>query len=246
MQTQRTRLFSCVAAGLMGTGAVLAASPAAAASFDPSLSAGVGISNMYLFRGSNLSDGSAHVSGSLDVDSGMGLYAGVWAASGDDGLGQEYDLYAGYSTAITEDISIDVGAINYIYPKQSRVSEQVVDDGSGNAILADRRVNQDGFADFSEAYASISAYGASLSYYDNVAGAPGFTYTSLSYGYGPISATVGQNSTDDTDNTHFDLTFQFNDEVSFTASTLVDVEDDSQTRRSTLIQVSYAKSFDFK
>ncbi|KAA8982543.1 TorF family putative porin [Halospina sp. K52047b] len=245
MQTQRTRLFSCIAAGFMGAGAMFAASPAAAASFDPSLSASVGISNMYLFRGSNLSDGSAHISGSLDVDSGMGLYAGVWAASGDDSLGQEYDLYAGYSTDITEDISIDVGAINYIYPKQNRTSEQIVNDGTGNAEFAEQRVSQDGFADFSEAYASISAYGASLSYWDNVAGAPGYSYTSLGYGYGPVSATLGQVSTDETDDTHLDLTFQFNDELSFTASTWVDVENDAETRRSTLIQVAYSKSFDF-
>ncbi|MEQ6886086.1 TorF family putative porin [Salicola sp. Rm-C-2C1-2] len=244
MQTQRTRLFSCIAAGLMGTGAVLATAPVTAASLDPSLSASAGISNMYLFRGSNLSDGSAHVSGSLDVDSGMGLYTGVWAASGDDSLGQEYDLYAGYSTDVTDDISIDIGAINYIYPKQSRTAEQIVNDG-GNAEFETQRVSQDGFADFSEAYASISAYGATLSYWDNVAGAPGYTYTSLSYGYGPVSATIGQNSTDDTDNTHLDLTFQFNDELSFTASTWVDVENDAETRRSTLIQVAYSKSFDF-
>lgn len=226
MQTPKNRLATYVAAGIMGSTAVMAASPAMA--FDPSLSASVGISNMYLFRGSNLSDGSAHISGSLDLDSGVGLYTGVWAASGDDGLGQEYDLYAGYATDITEDVSFDIGVVNFIYPEQ------------------DKTVSQTGFADFSEAYASISGYGASLYYVDNIAGAPGYTYTSLSYGYGPVSATVGQNSTDTSDNTHLDLTFQFNDEVSFTASTFVDVEDDTATRKSTLIQVSYSKSFDFK
>lgn len=244
MQTPKNRLATYVAAGIMGSTAFMAASPAVA--FDPSLSASVGISNMYLFRGSNLSDGSAHISGSLDLDSGMGLYTGVWAASGDDGLGQEYDLYAGYATDITDDISFDIGVVNFIYPKQAKTTESIVDDGTGNAVVQQQRVSQDGFADFSEAYASISGYGASLYYVDNIAGAPGYTYTSLSYGYGPVSATVGQNSTDDTDNTHLDLTFQFNDELAFTASTLVDVEDDTQTRRSTLIQVSYSKSFDFK
>ena len=227
MQTPKNRLATYVAAGIMGSTAVLAASPAAA--FDPSLSAGVGISNMYLFRGFDLSDaGQAHISGSLDLDSGMGLYTGVWAASGDGTAGQEYDLYAGYATDLTDDVSIDFGAISYIYPKQSKA------------------VSQDGFGDFSEAYASISAYGASLYYADNIAGDPGYTYTSLSYGYGPVSAAIGQNSSDDADNTHLDLTFQFNDEIAFTASTLVDVEDDTQTRRSTLVQVSYSKSFDFK
>ena len=235
MQTQRTRLFSCIAAGLMGAGVMFAASPAAA--FDPSLSASVGISNMYLFRGVDLSTGgNAHVSGSLDFDSGVGLYTGVWAASGDSNLGQEYDLYAGYATDITDDVSVDVGAINYIYPSQ------------------DRSTSPDLVGDFSEVYLNVEAYGASLGYVDTVAGLPGYSYITAGYGYDAFSATVGHHSFDDAaqgnsyggfgeDMTHLDLSFQFNDELAFTASTIVDVDNDDATRRSTLIQAVYSKSF---
>ncbi|TDT36999.1 uncharacterized protein (TIGR02001 family) [Halospina denitrificans] len=230
MQTPKNRLATYVAAGIMGSTAVLAASPAVA--FDPSLSAGVGISNMYLWRGVDLGTGDAMVSGSLDVDSGMGAYAGVWTSSGDSGAGQEYDLYAGYATDITDDISVDAAIINYIYPKQ------------------DKSVPQDGFSDFSEAYLGVSAYGFGVDYYKNVTGSD-YQYVNASYGYGPFGIAVGKHLDEagapfGDDMTHLDLSFQFNDELSFTTSTIVDSDTDDSTRRTTLVQVTYSKSFDFK
>lgn len=236
MQTPKNRLATYLAAGIMGSTAFMAASPAVA--FDPSLSSSVGISNMYLFRGLNLSGGSAHITGSLDVDSGMGLYAGAWAASGDDALGQEVDLYAGYATDITDDISVDAGVVNLTYPNQSYAT------------------SPDLFGDLTEAYLGVSAFGASVNYVDTIAGLPGYTYISAGYGVGPVSATIGQHNFDSAaqgndfggvgeDMTHLDLTFQVNDEVSFTASTIVSADNDS-VRRYPQLKASYSKSFDFK
>ncbi len=227
MQTVRKPLTTLLTAGLIGS-AAMAASPAMA--FDPSVSASFGASNIYLWRGVDLGTGDAHIYGSLDFDSGMGAYAGVWGASGDSGAGQEYDLYAGYATDITDDISVDAAIINYIYPKQ------------------DKSVPQDGFGDFSEAYLGLSAYGLGIDYFKNVTGSE-YQYVKASYGYGPFGVGVGQHiegagSPFGDDMTHLDLSFQFNDELSFTTSTIVDSEDSDSTRRTTLFQVVYSKSFD--
>ena len=68
---------------------------------------------MYLWRGIDLGDGAAAVSGDL-VCSVSGAYAGVWMSSGDTGL-EEYDLFAGYAMDITDDVSVDVSVWNYNY-----------------------------------------------------------------------------------------------------------------------------------
>lgn len=237
MQTLRKPLSSLLAAGLIGS-AALAASPAMA--FNPSTSATFGASNIYLWRGVDLGTGDAHVYGSLDFDSGVGAYAGVWAASGDSGAGQEYDLYAGYATDITDDISVDAAIINYIYPKQARV----VRDDQGN--ITDT-VDQDGFGDFSEAYLGISAYGLGIDYYKDVTGSD-YEYVAASYGYDAFGVTVGHHIDEagapfGEDMTHLDLSFQFNDELSFVASTVVDSDTSDDTRRTTLLQAVYELSF---
>lgn len=224
----RNRLATPLAAGLMGSAAALAASPAAA--FDPSASATFGASNIYLWRGVNLGAGDAHVYGSLDFDSGMGAYAGVWTASGDSGAGQEYDLYAGYATEIVDGISVDAAVINYIYPKQ------------------DRSVSQDGFGDFSEAYLGLSAYGLGVDCYKDVTGSD-YEYAKASYAYDAYGIAVGHHidgagAPFGEDMTHLDLSFQFNDELSFTASTVVDSADSDATRRTTQVQAVYEQSFD--
>ncbi|WP_077529240.1 TorF family putative porin [Vreelandella utahensis] len=236
MKTTRTRLASTLAAGLIGSAALMTTSTALA--FDPSVDASLGISSMYLWRGTDLGDGDAQVAGSLDFDSGVGAYAGVWTSSGDSGAGQEYDLYAGYATDITEDVSVDAGVINYIYPDQSKVD----DDGN--------YVSQTGFGDFSEAYLGISAYGFGVDYYNDITSAD-YQYVNASYGYGPFGIAVGRHIFDDEnpssaygeDMTHLDLSFQFNDELSFTTSTMVDSDTDDAARQTTFIQVTYAKSF---
>ena len=239
MKMKKNALAGTIAAGLIaGAGATVSSN---AVAFDPSVGAGLEVSNMYLWRGVDLgapSGGLAMVAGSLEIDSGVGFYAGTWAASGDGGAGQEYDLYAGYAFDVTDEITVDLGVINYIYPDQDKDNEQ------------------DGFADFSEAYVSVSGYGFGAEYYNNIAGGAdglsGYDYFNISYGYGPFGIAIGQHNFDSAaqggdfgeDMTHLDLTYQFNDEISFTASTIVDVDDDDATRKTTLVQAMYTKSFD--
>lgn len=231
MQTSNFRLASCLTASMIGAGA-LAGTPLASAA-EPNVTAGFSASNIYyLWRGIDLGTGDAQVAASLDVDSGMGAYTGVWTSSSLSGAGQEYELYAGYSADLTEDISVDASVANYIYPQQ------------------DKSISQTGFADFSEAIVSVNAYGAGLSYYHDITSAD-YQYMTASYSYNAFSATLGRHSFDEDspspsygeDMTHLDVSFQFNDELSFIASTLLDADNSDGTRRTTLLKATYAKSF---
>lgn len=245
MQTRKNRLASYITAGLIAGGAATVTTPVVA---EPSLGAGVEISNMYLWRGLDLgssflldSDGDMvstggvpMIAGSLEVDSGFGLYAGTWAASGDANAGTELDLYIGYATNITDEIAFDGGVVTYTYPSTTRDDPDFV-----------------GFGDLSEAYLSLSGYGFGLDYYNNIAGASGYEYFVLSYGAGPFGAALGHHNFDSVaqggdfgeDMTHLDLSFAFNDNLSFTASTIVDSDIDDNVRSSTLLQAVYSKSF---
>src|SRR5690606_33582284 len=80
-------LASAVALSAMAS---LALTPAAHAE----VSASVGASNMYYWRGLDLGGGAAI---SADINySASGFFGGLWTSSGDEGWGTEYDIYAGY------------------------------------------------------------------------------------------------------------------------------------------------------
>ena len=67
----------------------------------------------YVFRGVNLSAEEPAIQGGFDINQ-NGFYAGVWASS-DSGSG-EFDLYGGYTYALTESVALDVGITRYYYP----------------------------------------------------------------------------------------------------------------------------------
>lgn len=86
-----------------------------------SLSANVAVTTDYRFRGVSLSGGDAAIQGGFDVAHDSGFYAGTWASSidGGDAYGEmELDVYAGWSGQLTDALSIDLGAVYYIYPTE--------------------------------------------------------------------------------------------------------------------------------
>lgn len=231
MQMRKKTLATQVAAAAITASAIGFSAPALSGNHDHGLvdlTAGIELSNMYLYRGENLGDpsGLGLIAGWLEADI-SGAYLGVWATSGDSG-GTEYDLYAGYGFDLTDEISVDLNITNFIFPN------------------ADSTEDQDGFGDFTEVGLGISAYGADLVYYNNIAGDSGYQYYALGYGIGSFSALVGVNDfdNDDDDFTHLDVTYQFNDELSFTVSQVVDYEDDAGKRKTTFISAMYALDFD--
>lgn len=158
--TQKT-----LAAVLVSSTALVSAASAA------EVTANVGATTDYIWRGMTQNDGGSSLSGGLDVDFGNGFYAGTWigdtAAAADptaetDYGTQEVDFYAGYAGE-SGSVSYDVGYIAYTYPSSQ----------------------SDADADFSELYVTLGTgpVSASVYYLADAEGADAgdSTYLSLDY-----------------------------------------------------------------
>jgi len=201
---------------LMGSiAAVVMAGASVSAFADDGLSGSAGAASMYLWRGTDLGSAGPEVFGDLNYSI-AGFYGDAWISSGN---ASEYDLSLGYKLDVTKDVTLDLGAVNYNYSGTYK---------SGMSTLGDA----------TEAYIKVSAMGATLSYYNavsttesatytygnNDAGlTQGGTYTSLSYSMGQFTGLVGyvDNKQGSDDYTHVDLTYAYNDKLSFTASQIV-------------------------
>lgn len=197
-----------VLAGAMTAG--LAAVNTAQAA-DVELSASAGVSNMYLWRGLELGDpGVPMIDASLDVAMG-GLYAGTWIGSGDTSAGQEYDLYVGYAGEVG-DFSYDISAATYVYPGGA------TEGGEGNTF------------DLSEYTIGLGYQFVSFSYTGPLAGDGNddYSYITLGAGYDAYSLTIGfaDDEGSEADYTHVDVGYAFNDNLSFTLSKIVDMDED--------------------
>ena len=80
------------------------------------VSANIGLTSNYLFRGVSESDDDAAISGGLDYEHASGFYVGTWMSSLGGGGDYELDLYLGFSGE-AGDIGYDVGYIAYTYPR---------------------------------------------------------------------------------------------------------------------------------
>jgi uncharacterized protein (TIGR02001 family) len=128
------------------------------------ITANVGATTDYIWRGMTQNDGGSSLSGGLDVDFGNGFYAGTWVG---DTAGaafgtQEVDYYAGYAGEAGS-LSYDVGYLMYTYPSSQSATD----------------------VDFSELYVTVGMGALSASYY-TLADAEGAdagdsTYISLDY-----------------------------------------------------------------
>ncbi|MGK0250101.1 MAG: hypothetical protein ACI910_002869 [Oleispira sp.] len=177
------------------------------------VSASVGVASSYLWRGQNLGNGDAAISGSLDYAHESGLYTGAWVSSGDVGLGTEYDLYVGFAGE-AGGIGYDIGYMGYIYPSQS---EEAVE--AGDIVSA-----ADELGDVGDIYLNLSLADVSLTtnFSDN---GSDYVYNTLGYGMGSVSALIGVNTDLEDDGkgayTHIDVSYAYNDNVSFTVSKMV-------------------------
>ena len=180
---------------------------------ETSVDASVGISNAYLWRGLNFGNGSAAVYGDLVVSSG-GAYAGVWASSGDDSFGTEYDLFVGYGGEVGN-FFYDIYYASYVYSDTDLVTEPI------------------GINDFTELLLTVGYGPVSVGYYDvlTLEGDPAseeqiyitasVTADKFTFTYGQFDQLFG---VEGDDRSHFDVSYAFNDNLSFTYSTLVEEE----------------------
>lgn len=98
---------------------------AQAADSPHSLSANVGLTSNYIFRGISQTGGDPAIQGGLDYAHSSGFYLGTWGSNvgwiedfqGYNSGNLEIDLYGGFRNSIGKtDFSYDVGAIKYFYP----------------------------------------------------------------------------------------------------------------------------------
>ena len=127
------------------------------------LSANVAVTNNYLWRGLEQTNGKSAISGGIDYASDSGFYAGTWGSNADwaPEMSYELDFYGGFAGEING-LGYDLGVIYYAYP-DSR------DD-----------------VDFSEISASIS-YGVFSLSYAVLAEAEGADFADDSYIAGDVS-----------------------------------------------------------
>lgn len=167
------------------------------------VSASVGVANMYYWRGLDLGDGAAL---SADINySASGFTVGAWTSSGDEGWGTEYDLYVGYSVELGE-VTLGAGYISYNY--------------------ADMEVSP---GDFAEIYATVGFGPLTLTYYDNVAnkeeigvGYDDYNYATAQLTFDKFSIKYGVH---EDDLAHIDLTYAYNDKLSFMVGKVIDDSD---------------------
>lgn len=99
----------------------------------------------YKFRGISQTDGNFAVQAGITVSHESGFYVGVWGSSIDDYVTahgtshQEIDLIAGFKKGFDNGLTLDVGAIYYVYP------------GTRPGFPGDRTAS-----DFIEPYASLA------------------------------------------------------------------------------------------
>lgn len=221
MLTKTSKAIRLATLGLATAGAFTFAQTASA---EVEVAGSVSIANMYLWRGIDLGNGSGAISGDIVVST-AGAYAGIWGSSGDSAAGTEYDLFVGYGME-AGDFSLDISVWNYIYPSSSPEEDNILDD----------------FGGLSEVILSLGFGPFSASYYDNVAGGTGYEYYTVGAELGSFGATVGHHSGegDADDMTHLDLSYAYNDNLSFVVSQVVDTEEDDTYDEDLKFVVSYS------
>lgn len=182
------------------------------------ISADAQVASTYLFRGLDVSDGNAQVSGTLMYShDGSGLYGSAWASSAGDGS-QEYDLAAGWAPDLGS-FKLDLGAVAYVYPG----TEDASDDPGKET----------------EAYLGLGYGWFEFYYFDNVASATGLThgyeYYSFNFTFDKVAFVLGYADPDeaqdqdwDDNYVHLDFSYAFNDNLTFTVSKIVSVDDDAK------------------
>ncbi len=204
--------------------AVAAASVMAPAIASAEVSGSLGIASMYLWRGQDVSAGTANVSGSLDFTTEMGFYAGSWVSSagtpvfgttdGTDIVGTtstETDFYAGFGGE-AGGLSYDISYWTYVYPE--------ADVGAGELAELIASVGMAGFTFTGYVSANDLSDSDEENFGDDL-------YFTLGYEYEAFGVTVGtwDLDADDSNYTHVDLSYSPVENLTFTVSKVVDSDE---------------------
>ena len=156
------------------------------------------ISNMYLWRGLDIS-GGPEVAGSLGYDFGNGFSVGTWASS-EATNNLEVDLYGSYAGKVG-DFGYSLGAVSYQYPENT-------------ASLSN--------SDSSEYVLGASYKDLSLTAYINTdsTASGNYKYYSLDYSLGKVGLHYGTTTEDNSANKYsdFNVSYAVTDSLTWTVS----------------------------
>lgn len=126
---------------LVGVALLTTGSLASTAAYAGDIEANVALATDYVFRGFSQTDEQPAISGGFDYGFENGFSIGTWASNvnfGDD-TSSEIDLYAGYSFALSETVSVDLSYVYFAYPGETdalNYSEFVAGIGFGDVGLS--------------------------------------------------------------------------------------------------------------
>lgn len=232
----KKKLTPMMIAGAMAASAFMAVPMAVQAE----TSASLGFSNMYLWRGLNLSPNGSVISGSFDYAN-QGFYAGMWTTS--ETGGSETDLYLGYGGEY-QGVSYDVSYWKYLYPEE-RTGESAFGAGDSAQIGS-------GDSDAAEYVISLGYGPVTYTTYLNAdSDNDDNTYSTLSADYEKFSFTYGwwdlEFPAASDEYTHITVSYAATDDLSFSVSKASsDRSDDLGVEEDPLFAVSWGKSFDLK
>lgn len=197
--------------------AVAAASVMAPAIAAAEVSGSLGIASMYLWRGQDVSAGTANVSGSLDFTTEVGFYAGSWVSSAGTSVNDagttstETDFYAGFGGE-AGGLSYDISYWTYVYPED--------DVGAGELAELIASVGMAGFTFTGYVSANDLSDSDEENFGDDL-------YLTLGYEYENFGVTVGtwELDADDSNYTHVDLSYSPVENLTFTVSKVVDSDE---------------------
>lgn len=107
---RKKTLTLAVTAALAGSGLLVSSNASA------EVTANIGVTSNYVYRGLTESDDDAAVQGGLDYEHESGFYLGTWVSSLGGGGSYEFDTYLGFATSFG-DIGMDVGYTYFSYPR---------------------------------------------------------------------------------------------------------------------------------
>lgn len=226
MKTATQRTILAASLWMLGTGL------SNATASELTLSGDVTFASDYAFRGISQTEEAPALQGGLSLSSASGLYASVWGSNVDflaEGT-LELDVMLGWSGAINDDWSTDVGIMRYGYPNAEI-------DGSN----------------FYELYGSLSykdlTFGLAYSddYYAN---SGNFIYVYANYAYAlsdnlSLDLHVGQNEYDDSSASYLDWSIGLSTEVlgAGLSLTYVDTDIDGSYLADSRVILAVSKSF---
>lgn len=196
------------------------------------------ISSMYLWRGQNISDGAPALSGDITYSHDSGFYAFGWMSSeGVSGTvsssntttpatgdtdGGEVDVGIGYGGEVGP-VGYDISYYKFWYPEE--------DKNNGTS-----------FADAGAEYVIGLTYKpVTFKAYLDAKGSNDYSYYTLSASIASVDFLYGlsDSKTVDNDYSHFDVTFNATDSLSFTVSTPTSVDSGVSLDKDSIFKMSY-------